>query len=185
MKQYMKYLFALPVILLAAASCNTETKYPKQIATLDSLHKVIEIKETEFRAIDTTAFAKMSAEATEKLAYVKSNYKDTMDLQTAVLISNYHSVLKPLNTFQSKKKLVDEETAYTKKQINSLARSLEKNAIPPDSVAIYLNSEYEAGKRLLLTLDIMMNGTKTVKERFDLFGHGVDSLIIVMKQKEG
>ncbi len=183
-KEHMKtkYFTSPLVIMVLVVSCKTETRYPKEIARLDSLYKAIESAEAEYLKGDTTGITAMGENISKNIGFVQENYKDTMDFKTALLVSNYHGILKPINQFGEKKKEIEEESVYAKKQIKGLSHDLANNLLANDSAEAYMESEEEAVIELIKSLDIMKTGLKHIREKYQTLNPGIDSLVNILKQ---
>jgi len=177
MKTLHPFFFAFAFISLVV-SCKTETKYPNEIASLDSLYAVIDKTEIEFRAIDTAEVTRMLHVAEDHITFLKDILKDdTMNFQSALLISNYHSVLKPFKAFSTNNRAVGEEAVYCKKQIRSLVHDLQKNAAPADSAKQYVASEISAGLQAQRSLEMMRSMVSETMEKFKLYNPRVETLV--------
>lgn len=137
-----RLVFGLVIVVLASA-CN-QTHYEKEIKRIDSLFVAMDEAEAQFRSLDSVKIAEYCESSAELLSNFDQSVEDTLDLETAVLVSDYAYVKKVLKKFEERKDDIEKDLVFNRKQLTRLKSDLEHNAIPNDSVEYYLNSETNA-----------------------------------------
>lgn len=164
----MKYfIIALAIVTALASSCN-RTNYKKQITEIDSLFVILGNTEAQLKSLDSAKVFEYQKNSVELLSNFDESVEDTLDLQTAVLVSDYAYVKKVLSKFKNEQKEeFEKDLIFSNKQLTRLKNDLEHNALPDDSVEYYLISEAKAVESLNKMVDKTVQNVNMQLERYD------------------
>lgn len=161
-----RIVFVVAIVAVLASACN-HTNYEKEIKVIDSLFTIMEDSKALLATLDTAKVEEYQKNSTELLAKFDEGVEDTLDLETAVFVSDYAYVKKVLARFGKQKRDFENDFVFNNKQLNRLKNDLEHNAIPADSVEYYVVSETRAVKELNILVDKTVNNVNMQLERYD------------------
>lgn len=153
-------------ITVLVSACN-QTHYEKQIREIDSLFVVMDETEAQLRSLDSIRIVTYQKSSTDLLKNFDQSVEDTLDLETAILVSGYAYVKKVLTKYQNSKPDFEKDLVFNRKQLSRLKSDLEHNAIPEDSVEFYLNMEANAVTSLNKLVVSTVENVNMQFERYD------------------
>lgn len=175
----MSFLFLTAILY----SCK-RTKYAKEIASLDSLQTILSKADSTLNSIDTAKTNAYYLDAKNNLNYIQNNYKDTMERELAIFLSDYRSILESLESFNSERNQLLKELNYSQKQIENLIHDLKNNAVEKTKITEYYNTEIEAANELLPSVNAMVDMAKKQLTDYEQKNKRVLEIVNGLKQKE-
>lgn len=157
----MRHLVVLSVVMFVLLfGCNTK-HYEKEVAQVDSLLHVMQNANEQLMTLDGKKIADYHDKSEQLLQYIDQNYKDTMELETAVLISDYSYIKKVLGKYDKQKEEYGKLMAFNTKQLNALKEDLKHGVLKEDSIPIFMETETKAvdglNKTVLATVEKVEN----------------------------
>lgn len=168
--------------LFLVNSCGS--KYPKEIVSVDSLQALLNITQTELKAIDKAEINNKYSEIKENIAFIQQNYNDTLTLEMAEFLGDYSLVLKAFESVKEEYAGLEKELEFSSKQLNSLKHDLQYNIMNNDSVKIYCMREDQAVKRNAKSVQAMQTALKRNIELCDKLTPQIRRLIESIKAKQ-
>lgn len=177
-------LFLVSFFLLTAIlhSCKG-TKYAKEVAGLDSLQMVLAKADSALKSIDTVKTNTYYIELKNNLSYIQNNYKDTMERELAIFLSDYRSVKKPLEIFNSERNQLIKDLEYSQEQIKNLIHDLKNNSIEENKVMEYYTMETEAANNIITSVNVMVDMVNEQVLQFEQRNSRVQEVVNELKQK--
>jgi hypothetical protein len=83
--------WSICLVSILLTSCFSNPKHPAELASADSLCKVLTPLDSLFRKTDSTEVKKIYAEVDNNLAYVQFNNKDSLTQDAGLLLSRYYN----------------------------------------------------------------------------------------------
>lgn len=173
-------LIALTTIL---PSCK-RTKYAKEIVSLDSLQTTLVKTDSALKSIDAAKTNAYYLEAKNNLAYIQNNFKDTMEREMAMFLSDYHSILKSLEMFNKERDKYIKELDYSRKQIENLIHDLQKNAVEKTKITEYCTIETKFANELISSVNYVVNLAKQELIDFEQKNKRVLEIMNELKQED-
>ena len=122
-------LLALVIIMDLLTSCNGSPKHPAELASADSLCRVLKTMDSTYKHTDTLLLRKTLRSITYNLAYIQLNGKDTLSKEEGLRLMRYNSLKRPLRIYLQTNRLVAENIDKEKKQCENLAHDLKHNTL--------------------------------------------------------
>lgn len=178
----MNRITAFVVIIFGLiAGCNTK-HYDKEVAEVDSLLTVMQNANTKLMSVDSAKVERYFANSEHLLDYLDANYKDTMELETAVLVSEYAYIKKVLGKYGKQKKEYLELMTFNNKQLAALKADLEHGVSPEDSVPIYLETEAKAVDGLNKSIHAIVENVEIQFVKYDSLHPQVQEMVNALKE---
>lgn len=169
------------LFVFAIFSCG-QSKYEKDISTLDSLKaEVVKVKE-QYNNLDTTSMLEISKEVSANLRQLPKIYQpDSIDMKIAGLINYYKSFRKSGVKFTMQRVRVRADIPYTIKQLDNLITDLKNNSLVEEEARKYIESEKNAAIYLTNTFAMIKLETQKAKNNFDSVRVHMNRLIDSLK----
>lgn len=181
----MRFIIALSIAgILAIISSCTQTQYPDELKTVDSLLTRIDSAEKLHASIDTTGIKEGNRIFQQKFNFVKSNYTktaDTLHREEALLISDYRALKKPYDRFIDQYSANSKELEFSKGQLLDLRHDLEHNLLDTNFVKRMVASEMDATDAVVAETKRLYLGRKTMINKNNELEPRIDSLINFIK----
>ena len=145
------FLFIFGLILVSCTTTNS-----KFLGEVEKLEESVASSEKAFLAVDTATIGKYLRTSNVNLQYFQDNNIDTLDKQTAILISDYAASRKSLRRLLEQYNDIAQEINYTKKQLLALKTDVTNNALGEEKFSVYYSSEVKAVDRLNELIDNMV-----------------------------
>lgn len=194
-------LFSIAMIVGLSACDQTNERYTDQIQSLDSLATELQQAHDTFMAMDTTGIHAMAIEQSKNLKIISEYYKDTMDRENAVMLSQYRGLKKGFKGFDHRYQHYKKQLEYSIQQVDNLRNDLkngvvavngEENSLqsehenamtPEDRADLYYQNEMEAGTRLCSEISTWVQMASNARTHFKEMNPQVEEIIAHLKTK--
>lgn len=160
--------------------CNLNS-HKAEIMMIDSLNNELERSEKSLLEIPSDKFEYMLETSKENMETVEKNTKDTLDLPSAIVISDYAYIKKTLTKFKDRKHALLRELEYSKTQLKEMHHDLEKNLLPSDSISIYIENEKNANTELIAKIKSVTDNVLLQMQNFDSINPKMQEIIEKIK----
>ena len=140
MRNKITFHFILSFIIIIC-SCSNGNKYKKEIATLDSLSKIIDSTEFILNSIDTNKVISAQNEIIDNSTIIQSLYNDTMKRKDVIVMDKYNYIKKFFVAFLNQKEIFYDQIRYSREQVKNLSHDLKKELLEEDKTKEYLSEE--------------------------------------------
>jgi len=123
-------LFAISFFgILAFPSCSGDSKHPSELASADSLCKVLKTADSLFNSMDSAVVTKSLQQINYSLAYIQQNQKDTIGRAEGKMLLEFYKIKRPLIAYSKQKKEVANNMHQEKEQCENLSHDLKHNTL--------------------------------------------------------
>jgi predicted nucleic acid-binding Zn-ribbon protein len=175
------FIAGLFVTLILGTSCGT--KYPKEMAAIDTLQTEVNKAVTELKTIDSVKVERVYTEIKDDITFIQKNYTDTLTLEMAEFLGEYNSLLKAIGSILKEYTELSNELSFTGGQLKNMKHDLEYNIVNEEKVKEYYAREEEAIKRNVESTIVMINAAKLKLEMFEKMNPQIKKLIESVKNK--
>ena len=171
------------IILVLASSCN-QSKYNKEINSIDVLLSSLDSSQTILLSLDTSAANANWDSIKGKIIILKTYYdskKDTVERKESFLVSDYYSMRKPFRTFSSRYQSALKEIKFSQEQLLALKQDLSNNLMKEELVKKHLLIETSATQTLVLDVKKLQKNIELNTLKLKRVQPQIDSLISVLK----
>jgi hypothetical protein len=185
-----KFSFIISVLILTFAivfsGCN-QTKYSNEIKIIDNLIVSLDSSEIKLLSIDTENVETKLEFIEEKLKDITGYYKakkDTIGRKESFIISDYFSLLEPLEEFIPEYKSTIKELKFTKAQLTSLKEDLTNNILKDELAKKHFLIEQSAARDVIIMVDKLQASIGLNTEKLEVIEPRIDSLMIEIKKNQ-
>lgn len=165
-----------------AISCGTpNTKF---IAEVEKLEETLKRVEQELQVVDTSKIGAYLRISNENLKFIQENFKDTMNKETAILISDYSASRKSLRMFNENYSDIMKELAYSKTQLYSMKTDIENNLMAEDKFTDYYSSESKSVEKLAELIQNLVQWYGSAIKMYEAKSPGVEEIVSQMKENQ-
>ena len=183
---FISSLLFVCIILVLASSCN-QSKYNKEINSIDVLLSSLDSSQTILLSLDTS-FANANWDSIKgKIIILKTYYdskKDTVERKESFLVSDYYSMRKPFRTFTSRYNAALKEIKFCNEQLLALKQDLSNNLMKEELVKKHLLIETSATQGVVLDVKKLQKNIELNTLKLKRVQPQIDSLISVIKNIE-
>ena len=165
-----------------AFSCSTPDA--GFIAEVEKLEKTIALSEQSLQALDTSKIGAYFRKSNEHLQFIQENTKDTIDKQTAILLSDYSASRKSLRMFLENYSDALKELQYSKNQLFALKTDVENNLMAEDKFADYYSSESKSVEKLNELIQNTVQWYASAVKMYEVKSPLVEKIVSEMKEKQ-
>lgn len=165
-------------------SCTQNTKYVKEVKTLDSLATQVRKADSLLSAVDTAKIKNYTNHIMVSVELIKMAHKDTMSAEAAAVFRSFTAIRWSLETFMGKRAVMQTEMHKSATQLAHLSHDLEHNLLKADSVSVFYNYEVKRAKELVETARFSLQTLNTQLPLYEQVVPQADSLIERVKKHE-
>ena len=155
-----------------------------QLQKIDSLIVVLDELEKKIQTIDTAKIGEIYRVCNADLVFIQKNYKDTMDRELAIFLSDYHALKKSSTRLMESIVDQDYEIGYSKNQLKNLKLDLNNDLYNEDLFAEYFNSEQSAIEKMDETIQNTISWYQNAIQMFDTNSVKVKAIISDLKNEK-
>ncbi len=127
-------------------SCGTRNA--QFVSQVEELEETIQKAQQSIVTIDTSKIGNALRISTGNLKFIQENFKDTMDKETAFLMSDYSASRKSLKRLLENYSDVIRELSYSQSQLANLKLDVENNVMEEQKFNDYYSSESKSVEKL-------------------------------------
>jgi hypothetical protein len=180
----MKQLFIFSLIIVVLASCKP-VNVDKELAQIDSLTTIIKNNEIELDEIDIDKVKALQEQMSNQIMLLKSIYGDSIEWETAKMLTNYYNANKAFRKYIDKHSFVKDELTYSYNQLSDLKAVLTNNIISTDTFHIYFEKECKAAQELEGLIQKEMHKARSSLETYKEHLPKVQELLAEQNTEEG
>ena len=117
----------------------------------------------------------------EQLLFVQEHYRDTMDKERAVAMSEYYNLKKGFNHFSEKEQEFRKEIAFSREQLDNMITDLENSNMEIDSFNKYYEMEMEAILDINKRVQDATNILTSAFSKYDKIHEDIDAFVIDLR----
>jgi hypothetical protein len=172
--------------LSSLQSCSGDPKHPAELASADSLAKVVHTADSIFKTVDSLTVKKTLQQINYSLAYIQLNQKDTIDREEGRLLLNFYQLKRPLYVFTKHKSELSLKIVEQKQQSQNLAHDLRHNTLDAKlNIGNCLQDERRHAAPIIYSSETLVTAInealKKFKEQYPL----IESRVNALKAKGG
>jgi hypothetical protein len=187
MKNHLFFIsYFLCLAGIAFSSCFSSPKHPAELATADSLCKVIAPMDSLFRKTDSLVVKKMFADIDYKLAYIRYNQKDTVLTAEAAILTRYYNAKIVAGIYLKLGGELQRKIKEEKERCANLAHDLRHNTLKSSlDPRTCVEGERMHQASLSLSLNTMGPALLEARRAYKELTPKVDTIIDSLKAKGG
>lgn len=179
---------------------DDSNRFAKEVQALDSLETELMATQQAFDDFDTTGMTAMADHMMYNLRIIQELFKDTMERDLGVMLSQYKGLKKGFKDYQFRYANYEQELAYTIEQVKSLKTDLSngvvaihdnhtdqgahENAMTPDDRArLFYEKEMKAGTKMCSEVTTWLQLVKNVRSVYEETNPKVDAVVEKLKTK--
>lgn len=163
------------IVCLGLAACADQ--YTEEIVVVQELQAKVDSAEQVLMSLDTAKMREVGASVPRDLQYLQSIYPDTMQIETANMLSIYRRLIKKVAETREQWDAVQENIIYARDQLWRLEENLKINKWEKSEGIGYVKDETNATYMLMEQIDIVMLGAEQTITTYDSLKPLVNELI--------
>lgn len=165
---------------LLIQSCSS---FKKEVKEVDSLIKILNGTKELILSVDTAEVFPLKREVKKNLQNLQA-YKDTLDRESAFLMSDYHSYRKTLYFISDNYYRFIAEVELSEKQLNDLKKDMNNGAITKENFVKYFEAEQAIIVDLNTKISKAVNGLEIIIREIKKIQPQVDEIMATVEGKE-
>ena len=178
----MKYLF-LPLLIASLFwACQPQVE-PAKIEKIESLQQALDSSAKQFSIIDSAKALSSVKEFQSKISYIKGDYRDTIQEETALYIDKYYSLRKAMKLMGNSYAETARDIRSTKSRLKNLLHDLKNGLVEDQQYEQYLELEENNVAIIKESVDALVRAYTEGQPMYDEMAPRIDSLISESKRK--
>jgi len=201
MSRLLLSAWLLGLLVIASTSC-TNSPYAHELSQADSLSKELDVVKQASAKIDSSGITACNDTITKHITYLQRNFTDTLNRESAIIISDYARLRKSIKQLKDKHRELMYELKNTNEQLTSLSKDIRNEKIQkedlerfnkkfPDAGADatrmlfqqYIDAETQVVQKMHLDTEMLIKGYSKVQEKFNDWKPAVETIVSETKEK--
>lgn len=177
----MNRIVFLVVLTLSVGACAS-LEFSEELKHVEILEHELDSLENVYSSIDGELARDRAQLINNNLTYVQRHWRDSMDVETAAIMSQYRMMRKPMNIFFAEYQRAGEEIKLSHEQLSNLRSDLKNGLMDKEKAIKSLEDETEAMAVLHASILKMYTFQTEVEGKFVGVNNKVDSILVEMKR---